>query len=110
MSTKIITSDVKEIVAKELALSYEKFPAFNSAHEGYAVMLEEVEELQYEVKNVTQELATYWDCVKRNDAIVNDFILNGIEKYAVNAACEAIQVAAMCRKFRESVIEGGEDS
>lgn len=105
MSTKIIKSDVCEIVKKELALSYEKFPAFNSTHEGYAVLLEEAEEMQDEVESVRKELAIWWTVVKSNDAGMNDFILKGIEKHAINAACEAIQVAAMCQKFRKSLME-----
>jgi len=106
MSTKIIKSDVIEIIKKELALSYEHFPAFNSAHEGYAVLLEEVEELRDEVMFITGEMSTWWGVVKRNDIDCNDFILNGIEESAIKAACEAIQVAAMCQKFRESLMEG----
>ena len=105
MGTKIIKLDVAEIVKKELNLSYEHFPAFNSAHEGYAVLLEEVEELQDEVKFITGEMSTWWDVVKRNDIDCNDFMLNGIEESAIKAACEAIQVAAMCQKFRKSLLE-----
>lgn len=105
MDMEIIKIDVKNITAKELSSSYEHFSAFNSPHEGYAVILEEVEELQDEVKNIAVELKTWWSVVKNNDVDENDFILNGIEEFAVNAACEAIQVAAMCRKFRESLME-----
>lgn len=105
MSTKIIKSDVEKLVAKELDLANENNPAFHSPHEGYGVLLEEVEELQDEVKTVTQEVATWWSVVKHNDVSINDFILDGIEKYAVNAACEAVQVAAMCRKYRESLLK-----
>lgn len=48
-----------------------KFPKFNSAHEGYAVMLEEVEEM--------------WEAIKKNDII--------------HARAEAVQVAAMALAF-----------
>lgn len=44
-----------EYVAMEILAEYEKaakaFPAFNSAHEGYAVIAEELDELWDEVKN-----------------------------------------------------------
>lgn len=50
-----------------------KFPKFNSAHEGYAVLLEEVDEL--------------WDEVKKNP------------RNATAMRTEAIQVAAMAMRF-----------
>ena len=40
------------LVKKELDRARTKFPAFNSTHEGYAVILEEQDEL--------------WDIIKRN--------------------------------------------
>lgn len=48
-----------------------KFPPFNSAHEGYAIILEEVDEM--------------WESIKENDL--------------QNAKEEAIQVAAMAIRF-----------
>lgn len=44
-------------VISELASARQKFPAFNSGHEGYAVILEEMEELKEEVfrKDQSQE-------------------------------------------------------
>ena len=59
-------------VREELDRSMDKFPFFNSPHEGCAVIREEFEEL--------------WDCVKMNQPL-----------YAVRH--EAIQTAAMCMKF-----------
>ena len=43
-----------DLIVKEYHKASEKFPAFNSAHEGYAVLLEEVEELWDEVKSNNQ--------------------------------------------------------
>ena len=39
-----IENDVRALVDKELDAANERFPQFHSAHEGYAVILEEVEE------------------------------------------------------------------
>jgi len=60
-------------IQNEAKRAAEKFPAFNSAHEGYAVLLEEVDEL--------------WDEVKRHD-IDHDAMI-----------AEAIQVGAMALRF-----------
>lgn len=38
-------------VERELGRAQDKFPPFNSAHEGYAVILEELDELWQEVKD-----------------------------------------------------------
>jgi hypothetical protein len=53
----------------------EKFPLFNSSHEGYAVLKEEVDEL--------------WDEIKNNKCPMS----------SVNQKKEAIQVGAMAIKF-----------
>jgi hypothetical protein len=66
------------MVVAELRKARAKFPQFNSAHEGYAVLLEEVDEL--------------WDAIKRNDD--------------ANAREEAQQVAAMAIRFLLDVGNG----
>lgn len=53
----------------------EKFPAFNSAHEGYSVILEELDELKAHVW--ANQKARDWDAMQK----------------------EAIQVAAMAMRF-----------
>jgi len=40
-----------QLVMDEVLSATSKFPQFNSAHEGYAVLLEEVDELWQEVKH-----------------------------------------------------------
>ena len=62
--TKAIT-----LVKKELARARTKFDSFNSPHEGYAVIKEEVDEM--------------WDDIKANK----------------DASEEAVQVAAMALRF-----------
>jgi hypothetical protein len=68
----------KEEILKEVEaelIRAEKFPLFNSSHEGYAVILEEVHELWFEVMNNKNQ---------------------GAEQRQID---EAIQVAAMAIKF-----------
>jgi|SRR6202035_1595363 len=71
---------VREVLA-ELDRATALFGPFHSAHEGYAVMLEEFEEL--------------WDEIKANNAI--------------NTRKEAIQVAAMALRFLMDVKFDGQD-
>lgn len=58
-------------VMDELDRASKKFPDFRSAHEGYAILKEEVDEL--------------WDAIKANDH--------------VSARKEAVQVAAMAFRY-----------
>jgi hypothetical protein len=64
-----------EMVLGELWKAQDKHPKFNSAHEGYAVILEELDELKAEV----------WKRPKKRD-------INKMRK-------EAVQVAAMATRF-----------
>ena len=72
----------QERVTKELEEATEKFGPFNSPHEGYAVLLEEVEEL--------------WAWVK----------LKGDNKESLRGSAlkECIQIAAMAQRFARDVL------
>lgn len=79
----VIVAIVKEI-CEEISRARQKFPPFNSAHEGYAVLLEELDEL--------------WDAVKQH---------KGPERYSAMRQ-EAVQVAAMAICFLAEVEMGDE--
>ena len=64
-----------KLVINELDSAIEKFPLFNSSHEGYAVLKEEVDELWDEIKN------------------------NKDPQSIMNQKKEAVQVAAVAIKF-----------
>lgn len=55
-----IENQVRELVAVELSAANERFPQFHSVHEGYAVILEEAEELKEEVEKTDSYLAFAW--------------------------------------------------
>lgn len=65
--------DAIRLVEDELAVALERFPSFNSPHEGWAVIKEEEEEL--------------WQHVKENTGRTPE------------ALAEAIQVAAMAIRY-----------
>lgn len=68
-------NDILEDVSCEFVSALYKYPSFNSAHEGYAVLKEEVDELWEQVK------------VKQGKRDVNEM------------RQEAIQIAAMAVRF-----------
>ena len=72
---ELTLEEIFEAVSKELARALAKFPPFHSTHEGYAVILEELDEM--------------WEEVKRCDPFQPSHKLFK----------EAIQVAAMAIRF-----------
>jgi glutamyl-tRNA reductase len=69
--------ETAELITRELLIARHLFPRMNSAHEGWAILKEEVDEL--------------WDEVKKNPQT------RAISKMKK----EAIQVAAMAARFIE---------
>lgn len=93
-----IENQVRELVKVELDAANERFPQFHSAHEGYSVILEEIEELEEATTYTRYTSGDLWIQIKdgHKPCAVSEVFEN-----AINAACEAIQVAAMCQKFLE---------
>ena len=83
---------------KEAAISNHGY--FHSDHEFWAVLKEEVEELQEYSTYIASKADLLWTAV-RADAVLNQDTLNIIRQNAINAACEAVQVAAVIDKYLE---------
>lgn len=81
---------------------------FHSPHEGYGVLMEEVQEAADEVRSVerlTDEdmLRFVRMCADGRGSTLLISRLKSLKRDAIAAACEYIQVAAMAQKMRESV-------
>ena len=94
-----IENDIRALVDKELAAANERFPQFHSEHEGYAVIKEEVDELKEYTDLINNRMIYLWAKIRFNNSY--EELVPRIYDDAINAACEAIQVAAMCKKFLE---------
>jgi len=75
-------------------------PLFNSPHEGYAVILEEVEEAEADLIYSKLKLKNAWGEIKMDDNPKH--CIEELCNYALYGASELIQVAAMCKKFTYS--------
>ena len=95
-----VKSDVEKLVQKELESANQKFPMFRSDHEGAAVVCEEMQETENELKNAQEYFKALWESVKQN--VDAEWCAESIKIASVNLACEAIQVAAMAQKFINS--------
>ena len=88
--------EIEKLVQVELEEANKQHPPFNSDHETWAVIQEEVEECTDELETLNMAMEVAWANVRRDVAI--DASLSTIHKRALKVAAEAIQVAAMCEK------------
>lgn len=101
MSMEKLVDEVKECIEREYGRAGAKYGlTHNSEHESYAILLEEMEEAEDELKLCKSALEKYWNQVK-TDLKVDKFkldSLNVVYSRALLGACELIQVAAMAKK------------
>lgn len=75
---------------------------FQSDHEGYAVLKEEVEEAETDLMDIKDILSVLWRYIKRNVEVPKKQQAELVKMCAIELAVEAIQVAAMAQKFMDS--------
>lgn len=98
-----VKNDVKRLVKVELAAANRKHRMFASTHEGVAVIQEEAVEAAKETDRLRRELNCMWMGVYSDNPQIST---KGVYDAAVALAVEAIQVAAMARKFERSQRHG----
>lgn len=108
---KKLKEEITEIANMELNRANEKFPLFNSKHEGAAVIYEELEESKEAMEALETSFCCLWDDVrgKETPCYLKDEIKPlKLADMAINLACEAIQTAAMLMKYEMSLTPGAE--
>lgn len=88
---------VQYLAAIELNRANELHPAFASAHEGWAVLLEEIRELSSETHAIEDMHQLAFSDVMQDRSARDGIVC--VYETAIRAACEAIQVAAMAKKY-----------
>ncbi|MCM0648666.1 hypothetical protein NBE98_09795 [Clostridium swellfunianum] len=108
MRDKLLNS-VKQVVEEELQRTYTEygFGDFNSNHEAYAVIKEEIEEARIELDRAEQRLRWAWEIIKKNENPKES--IEKIRLYGIYLACEAIQIAAVAEKYITSLKKQRED-
>jgi len=93
---------ITKLTDEEYVRASEEWGAtFVNQHEAYAVLLEEVGELDEEMQLLRHWMVGYWSDVRRGASVIHTLRL--IRGTAFNAACEAVQVAAMAHKALETL-------
>ena len=102
------TEAIEQAVCYELQNIVKKYGAtYNSEHEAYAVLKEEVEEAVDAVNELDQKLSDIWLCIKNNLAISETLMFEATEQ-AKGLAEEAVQCAAVLERFLSTV--GGKEN
>lgn len=97
---KELRRKVTDLKWEELKLANKEFPMFHSDHEAFGVMAEEKVEAIEEAVNIINAFDDFKYAVFHDDEEMKKGSIDSIEKYAVEAACEFIQVAVMARKWK----------
>lgn len=115
----MLANGVSELVTESINLELENIKknwgdTYNSTHEGYAVLLEEVEEVETEVNHIKTDIRSLWNKIKNNFESIencdNAAELMCIVMNAKHLAEEAIQVAAVAEKYIQTIdIKGVEN-
>lgn len=93
------------MVKEELKMANSMYsPAFNSPMEGLGVLQEEVYEAGKDITNLRKAYdgVQFYLCEHQTKAAVD--CAKQMSAYAIDAAMELLQVAAMCRKFEDSEV------
>ena len=91
---------VNELIQAEYKNACEQFgDKFHSLHEGYAVLLEEVEETEEEINDMSRWIAELWSMIKNDDSEDIESQLEWIEVSIINAIEELAQAGAVVRKI-----------
>ena len=97
-----LTKQINAAIRDELAAAKKKYSTNNSRHEGYAVLLEEFEEMRDELEDLDAYMDRIWKNTKSNVSteIYQDFLERARKKARLLIA-EAIQTAAMIDKMND---------
>ena len=91
----------------ELKFAQLKFKPMHSAHEGYATLKEEIEELTTEVEVLSEALKELWYYIKKNDPVNTKNVIDIMKERRENLVHEAVQVSAMIERFSIDVCGKG---
>ena len=96
------TKSIEKAICHELRNIVKKYgPTYASEHEGFAVLMEECQEAAESDKDMQEHLEKLWTSIRQNE--FSNFELSLIYNFAIGLAEEAVQVAAVCERFMETV-------
>lgn len=76
---------------------------YASEHEGYAVLLEEVQEAFEAYRTMEARTNSIWYAIRNNVLKEQNYHIAEVKEYAIELAKEAVQCAAVCERFLETI-------
>lgn len=99
---KELLNEVEQVVENELARANKQHPLFNSLHQSYGILAEEIAEAKEAFEETERMFDRFFMCVRKDDySSANDYLAY-IKKNAIDCAAEMVQVAAMAQKAIDS--------
>lgn len=96
------TKCIDQAILHELRNIIKKYgPTYHSEHEGFAVLMEECQEAAECDKDMQKALEDLWISIRENE--VSSFDLSQVQGFAKYLAEEAVQIAAVCERFMETI-------
>lgn len=96
------TKCIDQAVLHELRNIIKKYgPTYHSEHEGFAVLMEECQEAVECDKDMQHSLEELWKSIRENK--ISAFKLSQVQGFAKCLAEEAVQIAAVCERFMETI-------
>lgn len=103
----VVSDKVEALVQLEYEADCKDHGPLASLHEGYAVLKEEVEEMGEASENIKGFLDGIWRALRVDNEKMAISWAKRAKIHAMHAACEAIQVAAVCKRIADLEVKDG---
>lgn len=90
---------IKHLIKEESDLAKNLYEPFNSPYEGYAVLKEELEEVEDYTDDLDTDLALMWQYIKMGETDKSVIVAEKLQSVCRQAMKEIIQVAAMSDRY-----------
>ena len=102
----VISQTLIDLASEEQKRAEETYGGFQSEHEMYAVLLEEVQETDEESGMVVENLEKLWDSIrnKENSEHLEELVIE-IQDGALKTALNALQVVGVCNLAKQYLSE-----
>ena len=104
-----LLDEVEQAMKNELGRANKKHPLFNSLHQAYGVIAEELDEAKESFKYAEEAFDKFFMCMRKDHYNSACDYLEDIRASAIDCAAEMVQVAAMAKKAIDSIKQGGID-
>lgn len=100
---KVKNEDIDKLVELEYGNACSYGPKYHSNHEYYAILREEIEEIDENMMSMSANGYMLWAAIKQENEDDIKEHTNEIEKSTYNAVKEALQVLAVIKKYKDGV-------